>query len=184
MNIDKIFHSLPDSVKCVFHNINSHLAAIGNWHWVGIDGTEALLVDWLLTASWCNLLFVVVSNQVLANSWVNNEAWSTKYHTECMLSIGKSLKFIANLNIPCLVDVFADLSINHEITGWGDVSLWDTWKFSSNIKSKASKFTDVNTNSFAEVVVQVVDQSSPNDKHLLQINSQSQLRVTSKTKVN
>lgn len=96
---DKVFESLPDCVESVSHNIDSHLASLGDWNWVGVDGAEPFLVDRVLAASWSNLLLVVVADQVLAESRVNDEARSA------------------------LVDVLAKFSVLVDVAIWGDLSL-------------------------------------------------------------
>ena len=66
VNHDQILESLENCVECISDHINSHLASLGDWHWVSINGTESLLVDGVLAASWGDLLLKVVANQVFS----------------------------------------------------------------------------------------------------------------------
>ena len=56
VNVLIVFNQIDEGTEqgaeCILGNISSHASAIGDWHWVRIDGSVSLLVDRVLADSW------------------------------------------------------------------------------------------------------------------------------------
>jgi len=64
------------------------------------------------------------------------------------------------------MDMLSLLALGKNIGVRANGSVGNLWQFGRNVKSKSTEFLDVDTLTGTEVVVQVLDHGSPDDKHL------------------
>jgi hypothetical protein len=150
----EILDGQKDGAESVLNDILAHLAGSGNGHGVSVDHAEALLVNGALGLGVHNLLFAVVTDGEGLEVLVNNEARSAQI----------SLK---NKNLLEVMNMLSLHPLSINIVFEADLALADLGQLSINIESKGTKLTDVNGVTRAKGVVEVSNETSPDDQHLI-----------------
>lgn len=117
--LDKILNSQEQGVQSIVHHVNSEASGGGHWHWVGVDGSETLLVDRMLRDRWGNFLLTVVSNQMVLDCWVNHKHWFQ------------------------MMNILSLLSLGEDVGLWASVSSGDLWELCLDVVGEASEFLHV-----------------------------------------
>lgn len=140
---DEVFTGEEDSAKAIVDDLLSHLCGISDRDRVSVDHSESLLIDGVLRAGGGDLLLVVVAVEVILDLLIDDE---TGLEVMDMFTVSSLAGHIAvDINFTAHLD-FGELGVD--------------------IEGEGSEFADVDRFSGTELVIQVLDEGSPDNEHL------------------
>lgn len=130
---NKINDGFEEGVQGVYRHVLAHACASSYWHWVGVDGTESLLINRVLANCGRNLFFTIEADQVVLDLRINNE------------------------HGPQVMNVAPLKSLRENVHFWANSSICNLRQFCFTMESKATKVLHVHAPTRLQVLHNVLD---------------------------
>lgn len=142
VELNEILNCQEDGIESINYDIFTKTSCGSNWNWIGIDCSESLLINWMLTLSWRNFFFSWISDEMILQDWVHNKNRLKVMNILSLLSLSENINFRTNR------------------------SLSNFWELCVHIIGECSELLDINTSTSPDIVTKIFNQSFPNDDHL------------------